>query len=152
MTFASQRGMEIHKDLRPCSAAIPGCSTPSIPACVMCSGCERTNREVNPNGSQRGPGRPCTIHTGVDQVQRFNFDLGLLIDEINMNWSIIFSPYYSKDPVFVNWEVDFKCIVPGLHGQNIGMFYFTQAAENKFMVSIIQDSKRPTQHVIKHCF
>lgn len=42
--------------------------------------------------AQRGPGRPCTIHTAVDQVQRSNFVLGLLADEINVNWSVSFSP------------------------------------------------------------
>lgn len=152
MTSASQRGTEIHKHLRPHSAAIPECSTPSILACLMCLGCERTNREVNTNGSQRGPGRPCTIHPGVDQVQRSNFVLGLLVDELNLNWSVSFSPYYCMGAVFLSLEVDFRCIFPGLQGQHVGIFYFMQAAAKKFMVSIIQDSKRPTKHIVKHCF
>lgn len=126
MTFASQTGTEIQEDLRPCSAAIPGCSTPSIPTCLICSGNERTDREVNPNGSQRDPGRPCTIHTGVDQAQRFNFVLGLRVDEINVNWSVSFLPIHCKDPDFVNWDADFRCILPRLDGENIGIFYFTQ--------------------------
>lgn len=95
---------EIHKELRPCSAAIPGCSTPSIPACLIWSGYERTNREVNPNGSQRGPGRPCTIHTSGDQAQRSNIVLGLLVDEINVNWSVSFLPILLQGCFFCQLE------------------------------------------------
>lgn len=150
MTCASQRGTEIHKDLRPCSAAIPGCSAPSIPACLICSGCERTNREIDSNGSERSWQ---TLHNSYRWGSSAEILFwGLLVDEINVNWSVSFSPYHCKSPVFLIWEVDLRCTVPELHGQHIGIFYFTQAAAKTCMVSIIQDSKRPTKHVIKHCF
>lgn len=110
------------------------------------------NREVNPNVSQRCPGRPCAIHTGVDQVQSSNFGLGLLVNEINVNWSVSFLPILLQGSSFCQLGSWFQVHSTRTAWAAYWNFLFHSAAAKQSTVSIIQDRKRPAKYVIKHCF